>query len=127
MFRFKELRMNNGETQLQISQMLGIDRTTYTKYETGVSDPPSGFIIQLASHYDVSVGYLLGTELAKRPFSKNVNCESLMELSDSEQFLIETFRGLSGQGKDYILNQMNIASQVYTKNASVPVAGTEAG
>ena len=34
-----KLRKNKGFTQQQVASKLGIDRTTYTKYETGVSEP----------------------------------------------------------------------------------------
>ena len=35
----KELRFDKNYTQAEVAKMLCIERTTYTKYETGVSEP----------------------------------------------------------------------------------------
>ena len=39
MNRLKELRKDRKETQEDIANMLGVDRTTYSKYESGASEP----------------------------------------------------------------------------------------
>ena len=144
MSRLRELRLQRNYLQEDVAKELHVGRTTYVKYENGQSDPPTSAWIALAKFYNVTVGYLLGVDENDTPpairdgshkgtamFQLQErdahNGLSMMELTDTEQRLIETFRALSSQGQEYILNQITIASQVYTKNASVPNAGTEAG
>ena len=77
-------------------------------------------LVTISNKLKVTVCYLLGISDRDEQVMSSV-------LSDTEQRLLYLFRDLSPQGKDYIFQQLNIASQVYTKNASVPNAGTEAG
>lgn len=65
--RLKELRTKRGLYQKDIAAMLGIDRTTYVKYETGTSEPNFQMLLKLAEIYDVSTDYLLGREHKKKP------------------------------------------------------------
>lgn len=39
MRRLKNLRVDTGKTQKEIEEILGVDRTTYVKYENGNSEP----------------------------------------------------------------------------------------
>lgn len=56
----KICRSKANETQAQVALAIGVDRTTYAKYESGASEPSFDVIGRLAAHYGVSVGYLLG-------------------------------------------------------------------
>lgn len=58
--RLKELREHRKLTQADVAKALGIDRTTYGKYETGDSSPHYEKLIQLADFFGVSVDYLIG-------------------------------------------------------------------
>lgn len=58
--RLKELRERNNLKQKDIAKMLGVDRTTYAKYESGASEPKKDVFITLSNIYGVSVDYLLG-------------------------------------------------------------------
>ena len=60
MDRLRLLRRAAGETQQHIANMLGIDRSTYTKYETSVSEPNIATLCRLAEHFGVTIDYLLG-------------------------------------------------------------------
>ena len=55
----KSLRESKGYSQLQVSKMLNIERTTYVKYETGVINPTRK-LKEIAELYGVSTDYLLG-------------------------------------------------------------------
>lgn len=142
--RIRELRKQLGITMKQLGNEVGLAENVISRYETGKREPDNDSLVKLSKFFGVSVGYLIGAEeketqpeiiednqqgdamfqLQERDARNGL---SMMELTDTEQHLIETFRALSSQGQEYILNQITIASQVYTKNASVPVAGTEAG
>ena len=56
----KELRTSKGVKQREMAEFLGIDRTTYGKYETGASEPDFDTVLKIADYFDVSVDFLLG-------------------------------------------------------------------
>ena len=58
--RLKELRKEKSLYQKDVAAHLGIDRTTYVKYENGSSEPPIEALLELCRFYSVSMDYLLG-------------------------------------------------------------------
>ena len=54
------LRTKKGATQKEVAESLGIDRTTYVKYENGNSEPDNKMLLKLANYYNTSIDYLLG-------------------------------------------------------------------
>lgn len=62
--RLKELRTQRHMLQKDVAQKLGIDRTTYAKYESGASEPNHETLLKLSELFDVSADYLLGRELS---------------------------------------------------------------
>ncbi|AZV57940.1 helix-turn-helix domain-containing protein [Clostridium sp. AWRP] len=57
--RLKELRLEKGLTQIELSKYLNIDKTTYTHYEKGTIAPDIKTLKSLANYFNVSVDYLL--------------------------------------------------------------------
>lgn len=53
-------------TQKDVALFLGVDRSTYNKYETGDSEPNFDTICRLSDFFDVSVEYLMGRPGAKK-------------------------------------------------------------
>lgn len=58
--RIRSLREDHDLTQKQISQILGMSQTGYSKYETGENDIPTHVLIKLADFYKTTTDYLLG-------------------------------------------------------------------
>ena len=58
--RLRSLRKANDIPQWKLAQVLGIDRTTVTNYETGKRMPDVVLLCKIADYFDVSVDYLLG-------------------------------------------------------------------
>ena len=56
----RKLRLDNGYTQKQIAEMLGVSQNTYSQYEIGVLNYPVDVIIKLADFYGTTTDYLLG-------------------------------------------------------------------
>jgi len=56
----RELRVSKGETQKQLSALLGIAERNYRRYEAGEVDPTASKLILLADYFNVSVDYLIG-------------------------------------------------------------------
>lgn len=58
--RIKELRQEAGRTQINVSTLIGIDQSYYSKYERGEQEVSLDIIIKLADLYQVSTDYILG-------------------------------------------------------------------
>ena len=126
--RIRELRKRKNLTMKQLGEYLGMAENVVSRYETGKRQPDNEALVKFANFFNVSVGYLIGAEEpGGLPQTPRYVEESAPQYTDDEIRVIEIYRSLSQQGKEYILSQLNIATQVYTKNASVPVVGTEAG
>ena len=65
MERIREQRLNCGMTQAVVALHLGVNRTTYTKYETGKREPDFNVITALADLYGCTTDYLL--EMSDNP------------------------------------------------------------
>lgn len=106
MERLRVLRTARNKTQKEMACYLGIDRTTYVKYETGGSEPSNDTILKLASFFGCTTDYLLGrtdepeyelrTELPEA--LKKVGIQAVEMLADANltpeeiKFLIEFAR-----------------------------------
>ena len=55
----KPYRLKNKERQSDVAAFLGVERSTYTKYENGSSEPPFAVLRLLSDHWSVSVDELL--------------------------------------------------------------------
>lgn len=60
--QLRKLRKFYGYTQQEIAEKLYMERSAYTYYETGRTQPRIDILIQLADLYDVSLDCLLGRE-----------------------------------------------------------------
>lgn len=60
--RLKHLRTINHLTQLELANMLNIERSTLSSYETGRRYPTLVILIRVADVFDVSVDYLIGRD-----------------------------------------------------------------
>lgn len=58
--RLRKFRKENGYSQSHIANVLGIERSTYTYYETGKTVPVIFDLMRLADLYDTSMDDLLG-------------------------------------------------------------------
>ena len=87
MNRLKELRKDRKETQEDIANMLGVDRTTYSKYESGASEPSFEILLKLSQIFNVSTDYLLGRTEQKNvvPSSFGQQLKALREEKDISQ------------------------------------------
>ncbi len=58
--RIRDLREDNDKTQEEIAKILGIQTTTYRRYEVGERECPTHIIIKLCYLYNTSADYMLG-------------------------------------------------------------------
>lgn len=57
--RIKELRREQGRTQINVSTLLGIDQSYYSKLEKGIHKISIDDLIKIAELYNVSLDYLV--------------------------------------------------------------------
>ena len=58
-YNLRKIRKSRGYSQQCVADYLKINRTTYTKYETGVSQMPYEIMSRLAMFYNVDYNTLL--------------------------------------------------------------------
>lgn len=61
--RLRELRIQKGVSQHEVAKYLGVNRSTYTKYETGASTLSYSTILLLAKYFRVDFNTLLCYDL----------------------------------------------------------------
>lgn len=67
MERLKKLREARGLLQKDMAEILGVERTTYVKYENGKSEPNNDTIVKLANYFKVPTDYLLENDTDVSP------------------------------------------------------------
>lgn len=70
-YRIRDLREDKDLNQEQLSKLLNISQTTYSRYESGKLDIPTQSLIKLADFYSTSVDYLLNLTDYKKPYPRN--------------------------------------------------------
>lgn len=99
------IRRSCGMTQQQVSDLLSINRTTYTKYETGVSEPSLDLLLRIAALFRVSVDDLLTKPSNNTLFSDSADGEK-PSITDEERRILELFRTLNAEEKQEILRKL---------------------
>lgn len=122
MEHLKELRARKNLLQKDVAAAIGVDRTTYVKYETGDSEPNFEILKRIAQFYEVSIDYLLDFDVGIQKTEK----EQPLILSPEEERLIENYRDFNEKGKEKLLEEvyMMTVSGIY-KN-SKDISGMEA-
>lgn len=97
--KLRELRVRSKATQEAVANALGINRSTYAKYETGENEPDHLMTQKLASYFNVTTDYLLNHE-------PNTDRLSDIELSPKEERDIaeeieRILNGLDNEGMAY--------------------------
>lgn len=116
----RQYRNNCEFTQQQIADVLKIDRSTYSYYETGKTEPSLATISQLARIFNISPAALLceydengkilcvADSAIKRPKQKDftsTKAEKIYDLSDEEKTLMINFRLANGDKKKELLEK----------------------
>lgn len=65
MEKLKELRMAAGYTQLDLAKMLGMDRSSVAKWETGEGMPSPLVLLRLSKIFGVSMETLIEEKLSE--------------------------------------------------------------
>jgi transcriptional regulator with XRE-family HTH domain len=111
--RLRELRIKSGYTQVQIAEILNIDRSTYSYYEIGKTTPDVTVLITLAKVFNIPIENLLSdegsqeivsdSELKTNYIRSKKNSSHIYELSSDERILVRAFRSCSVEGQKKIM------------------------
>lgn len=58
--RLKEIRKSKGVTQDELAELLGVQKTTISSYESNKIDPVDKSKVMIAKRFNISLDYLLG-------------------------------------------------------------------
>lgn len=98
--QLKAIRKANGFTQVELSKIIGIERSTYASYETGRNRPDISVLKKIAKTFGVTVDFITdldtSTPLVLSDIVKKYNDSGeptlLRELSESEKEIIARLR-----------------------------------
>lgn len=103
----KCFREKNGFTQDQIAKIMGVSRTTYTKWESGDTLPNVIQLAKLAAIYSVEIGRFLEADVffgvASPKYEAIYGDDYVSELNDEERYFLASFRLLNRSDKDKVL------------------------
>lgn len=117
--RLREIRKKQGLTQQNVADFLGLDRTTYTYYETGTICPSLGTFKKLSEMYRVSIAYLIcetdDPKIIEKDALPNVaeEYEFAKTISKREKELILFFRALEEKKQKQLLKRLNPNAKRY--------------
>ena len=69
--RLSELRKDNGLTQRDLAEILGVSENSISLYERNINTPDDELKIKIANYFNVSLDYLLGATDKQIPLTRN--------------------------------------------------------
>lgn len=99
--RLKELRIENGLTQKQLADKLGLGQTTIATHEKSHM-PQLDSLIAYADYFGCTLDYLAGREKAPIPFA----------LSDHERELLKVFRSMKPKTQEFALENLKLLAKL---------------
>ena len=102
--KLRKYREANAMSQRQVAEALHLERSTYTKYETGDSEPNLNTLMKIARIFNVSATVLLpddgsGDPAAGDCIDSGFVDSPVYQLSKDERALIARYRVLSKEQK----------------------------
>ena len=98
-----------GLTQQQVADMLNLNRSTYTKYETGVSEPSIEILKRIADILSIDYNSLLANADVDVDNSQNHNDFSDIkdELDSESRTLLRRYNGLCRDDREELFRVIN--------------------
>lgn len=97
--RLKQARENAGLTQLELAKKLGVTKSAIGNYENGVSSPKDVVLLKIFDVLGVEPNFLFQD-------SFNPATSENDGLSETEHYLVDTFRSLDFRGQSAVLNTL---------------------
>ncbi|MDO4730767.1 MAG: helix-turn-helix transcriptional regulator [Clostridia bacterium] len=112
----KKFRRKCGFTQLDVAKALGLERSTYSYYESGKTCPDLNTLAKLVRIFNTTYNELLEDDEMKRQILKltdssdeffDMDIRSSNQLLKEEKLLISYFRLLPSEEKINVINDVN--------------------
>lgn len=98
----KSLRKNNGKTQLELSKLLNVQKSTVSMYERNKRTPSPDVLRKYAQIFDVSLDYLLGSDTPVKgkdyitinvygSIPAGIPIEAIEDISDTEDISLKEY------------------------------------
>lgn len=100
-------RKKTGLTQKELAAKLGVKNTAVSNWESGNNSIDIETLFSACEIFGVTLNDMYG--------KYSVDKSSNPVLSDTQRYILDTFDALNDQGKEYILQTLNMAVQVYKK------------
>lgn len=106
----KSLRKNNGKTQLELSKLLNVQKSTVSMYERGKRTPSPDVLKKYADIFDVSLDYILGNSRTLKKgedyitinvygsIPAGIPIEAIEDISDTEDISLKEY----DRSKEYL-------------------------
>lgn len=123
--RLRKFRKENGYSQNHIANILGVERSTYTYYETGKTVPVIFDLMRLADLYSISLDDLLGFHAdssdplafgdPRQPIKTTVRrkerylSEAVQDLSSDERQLLAYYRSAKPTERRQIFEYLRLS------------------
>ena len=101
----KDLRTENGLTQLQFAQAIGTSQKNISRWELGETEPSVYYLKKIAEFYHISTDYILGVE---DDFGHKSYDESINAVTPEERKILNAYLTLPPANKKLILRMLNI-------------------
>ena len=105
--RLKRFREESGYTQSILANILGVERSTYTYYETGKTTPAIFDLMRLCRLYRISLDELCGYS-ANSVDAMRLS-DSVLDLSTDEQQLLAYYRSASPEDRAELFEHLRNA------------------
>ena len=99
-------RKLSGLTQQQVADAINLNRSTYTKYETGVSEPSFEILKKIADVLNVDLPSLLKKEDDGLSFSDS-STEEVWFPNAEDRILLSKYHSLDRESKEDLMNYLN--------------------
>ncbi len=107
----KRVRKEHNFRQKEIAEAIGVDRSTYSFYEIGRTNPSVETLCTLAKIYNVTIGYLIGKEannpeLREAASHVSAGVDPIAMLKKDEQLLLMYYRVADEAAKKEIIEAL---------------------
>lgn len=104
----RQARRKCGFTQEQVAQTLGIDRSSYTYYETGKTEPNVEYLVRLSEMFRTDLETLIRGEEAVAAMRDKDTLFQLSTMTLEEQKIILRFRSMSEERRQAWMSVLEV-------------------
>ena len=116
----RDARIKKGYTQEQLGEIMGVQKSAIAKWE-------NGRVVNIKRENLKKLAEVLSIPPYELVAPDSIVSNSEQHLSSDELQLLDMYRQLNDQGKEYVLQTVTMATHVYTKNDSAANVENRAG